>query len=450
MNKKALSLLVTAALSIPLFLTSCSQNTTSSNNPMSPSGFKTTAVVAGTRPLGLLRDASSLRTAKLAQTPLMGELPTSIDLSTSMPPIGDQGIQGSCVAWATGYAAKSIAQQLSSGWNQNLSQNEFSPSWLYNQVKLSPDCGSGTYPSLALDKLKNAGCDNISLFPYDQYSCSKLPDQTSLNRAAPFKIANWFTLNTDYTSIKSILASSKPVIIAIEVYPDYDNMNSTTNTSYDDFSGVSRGGHANCIVGYDDSKKAFKVANSWGTGWGVGGYYWLPYSAISDSRLGLNAYYFDNINFSKTDQVGWRYCTKCKSLFWGASQSLSTCPCGGTHTYSDGSTTSGTYTLFMNCTNTPSTIQTGWKFCGKCKSLFWGPSQSISKCPCGGQHDGSGSSVYGLLWQNDGSVSPLQDSWRYCHNCKCLFYGPTQSTSKCPCGGTHDGSISSNYFLKYN
>jgi len=40
------------------------------------------------------------------------------------------------------------------------------------------------------------------------------------------------------------------------------------------------GGHAMCVVGYDDNKYggAFEIQNSWGTDWGNEGYIWITYS----------------------------------------------------------------------------------------------------------------------------------------------------------------------------
>ncbi len=40
------------------------------------------------------------------------------------------------------------------------------------------------------------------------------------------------------------------------------------------------GVHAITIVGYDDSKHAFKVINSWGTGWGDAGFTWIDYDYL--------------------------------------------------------------------------------------------------------------------------------------------------------------------------
>lgn len=52
------------------------------------------------------------------------------------------------------------------------------------------------------------------------------------------------------------------------------------------------GGHAVCCMGYDDDrpmpgnlKGAFLVANSWGPELQDGGYFWLPYSYLSDAQL---------------------------------------------------------------------------------------------------------------------------------------------------------------------
>lgn len=54
------------------------------------------------------------------------------------------------------------------------------------------------------------------------------------------------------------------------------------------------GGHAVCLCGYDDnkvnpfnpsSKGAFLVRNSWGTDWGLAGYFWVSYDYIKNTSL---------------------------------------------------------------------------------------------------------------------------------------------------------------------
>ena len=44
------------------------------------------------------------------------------------------------------------------------------------------------------------------------------------------------------------------------------------------------GGHAMCVVGYNDERAggAFEVINSWGRKWGNGGFMWIPYRSFID------------------------------------------------------------------------------------------------------------------------------------------------------------------------
>jgi C1A family cysteine protease len=47
----------------------------------------------------------------------------------------------------------------------------------------------------------------------------------------------------------------------------------------------SIGGHAVMAVGYDDSQNWFIVRNSWGVGWGIEGYFTLPYAYLLEQNL---------------------------------------------------------------------------------------------------------------------------------------------------------------------
>jgi hypothetical protein len=50
------------------------------------------------------------------------------------------------------------------------------------------------------------------------------------------------------------------------------------------------GGHAICVVGFDDSKQWFICRNSWGTEWGIGGYFYMPYSYLTNPKLATDAW----------------------------------------------------------------------------------------------------------------------------------------------------------------
>src|SRR5439155_20859076 len=45
------------------------------------------------------------------------------------------------------------------------------------------------------------------------------------------------------------------------------------------------GGHAVCAIGYRDSDRTFLCRNSWGTKWGMRGYFTIPYAYLTDQDL---------------------------------------------------------------------------------------------------------------------------------------------------------------------
>jgi C1A family cysteine protease len=45
------------------------------------------------------------------------------------------------------------------------------------------------------------------------------------------------------------------------------------------------GGHAVLAVGYQDSSQTFIVRNSWGTDWGIKGYFTMPYPYLLQGTL---------------------------------------------------------------------------------------------------------------------------------------------------------------------
>ncbi len=60
----------------------------------------------------ILTPADKLRGIPLASTPFSGtELPPAVDLSSQLPPPGNQGTQQSCVGWAVAYGLKSYQEQ---------------------------------------------------------------------------------------------------------------------------------------------------------------------------------------------------------------------------------------------------------------------------------------------------------------------------------------------------
>jgi hypothetical protein len=86
-------------------------------------------------------------------------------------------------------------------------------------------------------------------------------------------------------TVKKSLAEGKPVIIGMNT--PYSFMLADTVWRPEESPRYFYGGHAMCVVGYDDERNggAFEVINSWGGEWGNNGFMWIPYAAFVDFVL---------------------------------------------------------------------------------------------------------------------------------------------------------------------
>ena len=87
--------------------------------------------------------------------------------------------------------------------------------------------------------------------------------------------------------MRSWLAGWYPFVFGFFVYEGFESP-STARTGIVDMPQPGErllGGHAVMAVGYDDKSQRFIVRNSWGTGWGMKGYFTIPYMYLSSSML---------------------------------------------------------------------------------------------------------------------------------------------------------------------
>jgi len=230
-------------------------------------------------------------------------LPAAVDLTPFTPPIGDQGQTSTCVGWSTGYYGKTISEAIANNYNQSklVSANyEMSPKDMFlsipDNLKGGVDCQSGTQITDALDVLVNNGVATMATVPWNGNitNCSQSQVQTSWNNdAANHKIVYYRTIVATVQGIKEQLAANNPVLMGIKVSNEFENYRGgiITTATFPNPVGL----HAQCIVGYDDGKGAFHVANSWGTGWGESGYYWIDYNELVNQYIsGGNVYYMSS------------------------------------------------------------------------------------------------------------------------------------------------------------
>ena len=195
------------------------------------------------------------RSIPLATPPLLGDLPTDVDLSANFPLPGQQGAQSSCVGWAVANL-KAYQEQVERKWGLNSRSHQFSPAYIYNQIKTSQDCRGGSNFEAALNLLRRSGMATLSDFPYDESSCDRLPGQAIVQRSQQFAIADWRRVNVqDETEIKTQIAAGFPILIGMSVDDGFSNLRS--GAIYSSRSGNSRGGHAMVGGGFADDSRAF-------------------------------------------------------------------------------------------------------------------------------------------------------------------------------------------------
>jgi hypothetical protein len=210
----------------------------------------------------------------------------------NMPPVQNQGGEGSCVPFATTYAARSVEQYYKTGASTyNYSSNVFSPEFVYNQTKTS-DCGSGTGVITVLDFLVSTGTCTWQSMPYSSSNgCSLMPTSTQSAEAANYKINSYSKIAvTDITAIKTMLVNHHAVIITVGT--DNSFSQATPGFIWKSYSGAMGISHCLVISGYDDAKHAYQVMSSWGTAWGDSGYSWIDYDFLPQ----CSAYYAYTIN----------------------------------------------------------------------------------------------------------------------------------------------------------
>ena len=212
-------------------------------------------------------------------------LPESANLQKFAPVPGNQGQQGSCVAWSSAYGARSIVEAARTG--QPGETVKFSPSFLYNQIGM--DGCQGSYIIKAMEFMTKQGSVPYNSFPYTDRDCSQQPDNQLVQQASQYKMRGFNRLSMgdrndviDLNAIKQNLAQGAPVVIGMMVGGSY--MQPMMGKDYwepteEDKSMQGFGGHAQCVVGYDDRKYggSFLIMNSWGPEWGNNGFAWVRY-----------------------------------------------------------------------------------------------------------------------------------------------------------------------------
>jgi C1A family cysteine protease len=204
--------------------------------------------------------------------------PPSVDLRKRWWTINDQEDTGSCVGWAT---ADGVVRYHMAMANRLPKNQLLSPRFVWMASKETDEFtaradtfleGAGTSLKAAMDIVRKFGTVKEALLPFHIVTKMHIGAENAFyTEAAQRKVAAYFNLQRNLNQWKSWLATNGPILAALSVDQTWDNATATGGNIDAFMPNTVRGGHAIAIVGYLASGR-FIVRNSWGTGWGDGGF----------------------------------------------------------------------------------------------------------------------------------------------------------------------------------
>jgi hypothetical protein len=178
-------------------------------------------------------------------------------------PVRDQGPCGSCWAFATHGAFEGSYAILNNALEDSSEQDTLDCSG-------AGSCGGGWW---AHQYLIDTGSAKEADYSYvaKQGTC-----KTGVER--PYKATAWGYVDSanpipSIDALKRALCEYGPLAVAVAVTPAFQAYKSGVFNE----SSNANINHGVTLVGWDDSKEAWRIKNSWGTGWGESGFMWIAY-----------------------------------------------------------------------------------------------------------------------------------------------------------------------------
>jgi C1A family cysteine protease/TolA-binding protein len=191
--------------------------------------------------------------------------------SDSLAPIRNQGSCGSCWAFAAVSTVETSNMLINGGQSDLAEQHALSCS-------NGGSCYGGWYTTV-YDWLGSGkdGLQTEQSLPYQGRD-----DKCNSGGATPYEIAAWgwvdaVDIQPTVADIKASMCKYGAITVAVAATPAFIAYGGGV---FDERSN-SQINHAVTLVGWDDSKGAWLLRNSWGTNWGEDGYMWIDFDSNS-------------------------------------------------------------------------------------------------------------------------------------------------------------------------
>ena len=204
--------------------------------------------------------------------------PKRVDLREGCSDVEYQGKLGSCTAQALAGNIEFLDKKIDSEYT------DVSRLFIYyneRALENTIDYDAGASLRDGIKTLKNDGACHEETWPYIISRFDKKPPQKCYTQAKKHLIQSYHRLNTIFEML-TCLAEGYPFVFGFAVYESFESQElKRTGIVHMPKKGERTiGGHAVMAVGYDQAKKRFLVRNSWGKGWGMGGYFTMPFQYL--------------------------------------------------------------------------------------------------------------------------------------------------------------------------